>query len=113
MKPTGIQLKTKPVNSKIFSNNAHLGWTTAKYKIKCMILYDGRGACFFDQGVEGIKVGSVWGDVVHYVSYSVRLALHHNMFHTRFMPVLYVMSYSNSSINKATAYMNEMANLPL
>ena len=101
------------MNSKIIPNNAYLGWTTAKNKIKCMILYDGRGACFFNQGVEGIEVGSVWSDMVHDVSYRVSFALHHNMFHTRFMPALYVMLYSISSINKPTAYMNEMANLPL
>ena len=53
------------MNSKIFLDNAHLGRTTAKNKIKCMILYDGRGACFLNQGVEGIKIGSIRCDMVH------------------------------------------------
>ena len=53
------------MNSKIFLDNAHLGWTTPENKIKCMILYDGCGTCFFNQGVEGIKIGSIWCDMVH------------------------------------------------
>lgn len=82
MKPAGIQLQTAKNKISTFTNDAHLGRTAAQYKVKCVILYDCCGARLFNQGIQGLKVGSIWGNMVHDVRYWVRFALHHNVFHT-------------------------------